>query len=231
MSNGLSGSNNIYIIGGSGISVAQASNYNGTGDHGIRINCDVVNTNNYVNAGTYSGGTLNLTGPGLNFNVTGFFQGNTYSNNMNQYVRTTDNVYHEGLMIGQASGAAANTIRCVGDIVAYYSDDRLKNKIGNIENALDKVNQLNGFTFTANQTAIDLGVEADSDRVRVGVSAQEVEAVLPEAVTEAPVENDKDYKTVQYEKMVPLLIEAIKELTEENKLIRSELENLKSINR
>ena len=154
----------------------------------------------------------------------------TYPANMNQYVRTSDNVHHEGLMIGQASGATANTIRCVGDIVAYYSDDRLKNRIGNIENALDKVNQLNGFTFTANQTAIDLGVEADSDRVRVGVSAQEVEAVLPEAVTEAPVENDQDYKTVQYEKMVPLLIEAIKELTQANKSIRAELEILKSIN-
>ena len=154
----------------------------------------------------------------------------TYPANMNQYVRKTDNVHFEGLMVGQASGATANTIRCVGDIVAYYSDDRLKNRIGNIENALDKVNQLNGFTFTANQTAIDLGVEADSDRVRVGVSAQEVEAVLPEAVTEAPVENDQDYKTVQYEKMVPLLIEAIKELTQANKSIRAELEILKSIN-
>jgi cytoskeletal protein CcmA (bactofilin family) len=219
MSNGLGGSNHIYIIGGSGISVSQASNYNGTGDHGLRISCDVVNTNNYVNAGTYSSGTLNLTGPGLNFNVTGFFQGNTYSNNMNQYVRTTDTVQF-GL------------VRSTGDVVAYYSDDRLKNRIGNIESALDKVNQLNGFTFTPNEESVRLGLDPEG-KVRVGVSAQEVQAVLPEAVTDAPIniEHGTDYKTVQYEKMVPLLIEAIKELTEENKQIRLELENLKSINR
>ena len=219
MSNGLGGSNHIYIIGGSGITVSQASNYNGTGDHGLRISCDVVNTNNYVNAGTYSSGTLNLTGPGLNFNVTGFFQGNTYSNNMNQYVRTTDTVQF-GL------------VRSTGDVVAYYSDDRLKNRIGNIESALDKVNQLNGFTFTPNEESVRLGLDPEG-KVRVGVSAQEVQAVLPEAVTDAPIniEHGTDYKTVQYEKMVPLLIEAIKELTEENKQIRLELENLKSINR
>ena len=104
------------------------------------------------------------------------------------------------------------------------------NHEGNIENALEKVNKLNGFTFTPNQDAVDLGVDPDSETVRVGVSAQEVEEVLPEAVKDAPVENDKGYKTVQYEKMVPLLIEAIKELTEQNKELRSEIEGLKSIN-
>ena len=146
------------------------------------------------------------------------FAGNTYSNNMNQYVRTTDTVQF-GL------------VRSTGDVVAYYSDDRLKNRIGNIESALDKVNQLNGFTFTPNEESVRLGLDPEG-KVRVGVSAQEVEAVLPEAVTDAPVniEHGTDYKTVQYEKMVPLLIEAIKELTQENKSIRAELEILKSIN-
>ena len=152
----------------------------------------------------------------------------TYTSN--QTLNNNSNVHFEGLMVGQTSGVAANTIRCVGDIIAYYSDDRLKNRIGNIENALDKVSQLNGFTFTPNQDAVDLGVDPDTDRVRVGVSAQEVEAVLPEAVTDAPVENDQDYKTVQYEKLVPLLIEAIKELKEENNHIRNELQALKDIN-
>ena len=114
-------------------------------------------------------------------------------------------------MVGQTTGATANTIRCVGDIVAYYSDDRLKNKIGNLEDALSKVNSLNGFTYTPNEAALALGV--DQDEVRVGVSAQEVQAVLPEAVKDAPVENTEGYLTVQYEKIVPLLVEAIKELS------------------
>ncbi len=157
---------------------------------------------------------------------------NTYARSdfINQACNTNSTVHFEGLMVGQTTGTTANTIKCTGDIIAYASDDRLKNRIGNIENALDKVNKLNGFTFTANEIAVGLGVEQNTDDVRVGVSAQEVEAVLPEAVRDAPVKNDEGYKTVQYEKMVPLLVEAIKELTEQNKSLRADLEELKSIN-
>jgi hypothetical protein len=133
----------------------------------------------------------------------------TYS--ANQTLNNNSNVHFEGLMIGQTSGATANTIRCVGDIVAYYSDDRLKIKLGNLEDALAKVNSLNGFTYKPNEAALALGV--DQDEIRVGVSAQEVQAVLPEAVKDAPVQNTEGYLTVQYEKIVPLLIEAIKELS------------------
>ena len=210
MSNGLGGSNHIYIIGGTGITVSQAANYNGTGDHGLRINCDVVNTdtNNYVNAGTYSGGTLNLTGPGLNFNVTGFFQGNTYSNNMNQYVRTTDTVLF-------------GTVRSTNDVVAYYSSDkRLKDNIKPIENSLDKVNKLTGYEFDWNDKQ-DIYEGHD-----IGVIAQEVEEVAPEIVET----RESGYKAIKYEKLTALLINAVKELTEENKSIRAELEILKSIN-
>lgn len=129
----------------------------------------------------------------------------------NQTLDNNSNVHFEGLMIGQTTGAAANTIRCVGDIIAYYSDDRLKIKLGNLEDALAKVNSLNGFTYKPNEAALALGV--DQDEIRVGVSAQEVQAVLPEAVKDAPVQNTEGYLTVQYEKIVPLLIEAIKELS------------------
>ena len=145
----------------------------------------------------------------------------------------TNTTYSRASFINQACDTTSTVqfavVRSSGDIVAYYSDDRLKNRIGNIESALDKVNQLNGFTFTPNEESVRLGLDPEG-KVRVGVSAQEVEAVLPEAVTDAPVENDQGYKTVQYEKMIPLLIEAIKELTEQNKELKSEVEILKSIN-
>jgi hypothetical protein len=65
-----------------------------------------------------------------------------------------------------------------------------------------------------------------NDKIRVGVSAQEVESVLPEAVTDAPIENDQGYKTVQYEKIVPLLIESIKEITEQNKELKSQIQEV-----
>jgi predicted nuclease with RNAse H fold len=84
---------------------------------------------------------------------------------------------------------------------------------------LDKVMSLNGYYYTENAVAKSLGL--DNDERQIGVSAQEVMAVLPEVVCDAPINNsedapeDADYKTVKYEKLVPLLIEAIKELKEE----------------
>jgi hypothetical protein len=98
-----------------------------------------------------------------------------------------------------------------GDITAFASDERLKTNIEPLENALDKVLALNGFTYNFNETGQSLGF--DGSIRYVGVSAQEVQAVLPEAVKPAPA--DSNYITVQYEKIVPLLIEAIKELKEE----------------
>ena len=103
-----------------------------------------------------------------------------------------------------------------GDITAYYSDDRLKTRIGNIENALDKVGQLNGFYYEANALANDLGYATKRE---VGVSAQEIQSVLPEVVGPAPV--DAEYLTVKYERIIPLLIEAIKELKSEIEILKS----------
>lgn len=97
----------------------------------------------------------------------------------------------------------------VGNITAYYSDERLKNFHGKIINAIDKICSLNGYYFTENQIAKDLGY--NNDRMQVGLSAQEVENVLPEIVTKAPLDGDHDYKTIWYDKLIPLLIEAIKE--------------------
>ena len=110
-------------------------------------------------------------------------------------------------------------VSSTGDIIAYASDDRLKDRGNNIENALEKVESLNGFHFNWNDTANDLSEQFDKHVNHIGVSAQEVEEILPELVQPAPV--DGEYKTVKYEKLVPLLIEAIKEL-------KSEIESLKS---
>jgi len=104
---------------------------------------------------------------------------------------------------------AATSITATGNITAYYSDARLKDFQGTIPDALAKVLSLNGYYFIENATAKALG--CNNDRRQVGLSAQEVELVLPEVVTDSPIENDQCYKTLWYEKMIPLLIEAIKE--------------------
>ena len=111
------------------------------------------------------------------------------------------------LGVGTTASGNAGEIRATGNIIAYFSDDRLKTNLGTIENALYKVKQLVGFHYKPNQLAQRLGYEVTAE---VGVSAQQVQKVLPEAVATAPI-NDQ-FLTVKYERLAPLLIEAIKEL-------------------
>ena len=121
-------------------------------------------------------------------------------------------------------------LNATGNVTAYYSDERLKTRIGKIDNALDIVSKLSGFRYVNNDLAKSFGYE--SDEVQLGVSAQEVEVVLPEVVRQAAFDMDLDdpdggsksgenYKTVQYDRLVPLLIEAIKELTDKVKALEA----------
>ena len=92
-----------------------------------------------------------------------------------------------------------------GNITAYYSSDiSLKDNIRPIESAIFKVKQIRGVTFDWNEKAGKLEQEKGHD---VGLIAQEVEKVLPEVVQ---IRED-GIKAIQYEKVVPLLVEAIKE--------------------
>ena len=112
-------------------------------------------------------------------------------------------------------------ILCTGEITAYYSDERLKNRLGRINNALDAILSLNGFKYTANELAVQNGYK--NSGVQLGLSAQEVQKVLPELVKLAAfdVAHDDDgnefsktganYLTLDYTKLVPVLVEAIKE--------------------
>jgi len=103
-------------------------------------------------------------------------------------------------------------IQATGDITAYFSsDERLKDNITPIPNALERVASLSGNTFDWNDKTDKVGSET-------GVIAQEVQALgLPDVVTE----RDDGYLAVRYEKLIPLLIEAIKEL-------KAEVEELKA---
>ena len=138
----------------------------------------------------------------------------TYYNGINKCETLNDGVAVTGLM------------RATAQVISYYSDERLKDFSGKIDGALDKVMSLNGYYYTGNEVAKSLGF-SDTER-QVGVSAQEVEAIMPEVVQAAPINDaegspeDADYKTVQYEKLVPLLIEAIKELKQEINTLRGD---------
>jgi hypothetical protein len=82
---------------------------------------------------------------------------------------------------------------------------------------LDKVAQIEPFYYTPNKRAVSMGADSDM-KPRVGVSAQQMQNILPEVVCNSPV--GEGYLTVQYERIVPLLIEAIKELKEEIRLLK-----------
>jgi hypothetical protein len=128
--------------------------------------------------------------------------------------------YRSGTGFGASTGltfdSSTNILSCSGDIIAFASDERLKTNFEPIENAVDKVSKLNGFTYNFNEIGEGLGF--DTTLRHAGVSAQEVQAVLPEAVCPAPASNE--YLTVKYDKLVPLLIEAIKELKAEIKELK-----------
>lgn len=126
------------------------------------------------------------------------------------------------LGVNTDASATNGEIRATDNITAYYSDERLKTKLGAIENPIEKVKSLSGFYFEANETAVALGYQKKRE---VGVSAQEVQAILPEIIAPAPI--DEQYMTVRYEKLIPLLIEAIKEQQKQIEELKSLLSNNK----
>ena len=132
---------------------------------------------------------------------------------------------------------AAN-IYATGNVTAYYSDKRLKTIVGKITNAIEKVKSIETFKYVNNEIAKEYGFE--SQEVQIGVSAQSVEKVLPEIVKHAPFDFkivDKDvtsksgewYKTVQYDKLIPLLIEAIKDQQTQIETLSSEIKELNEL--
>jgi hypothetical protein len=123
---------------------------------------------------------------------------------------TNVNTQLASLGVGTAASGTAGEIRATNNVTAYFSDDRFKINLGNIPNAMAKVQALNGFYYEVNELAQSYGYEK---KLEVGVSAQQVQAIMPEVVAPAPI--DENYLTVRYERLVPLLIEAIKELKAE----------------
>ena len=120
------------------------------------------------------------------------------------------------------------------DITSNYSDIRLKENIRPIENALAKLETLRGVSFDYKEANESIGYEPfrKSD---IGLIAQEVEKVLPDAVEIAPFDLDpetgkdkksksgEDYLTLRYERLVPLLVQAVKELNAEVKDLKEKI--------
>ena len=117
--------------------------------------------------------------------------------------------------VGTAASTVAGEIRATNDITAFYSSDiRLKENIQPIQNALEKIESISGNTYDWKEGYDEIHSHKGND---VGVIAQEIEEILPQIVTN----RDNGYKAVQYEKIIPLLIEAIKELSDKVKVLEN----------
>jgi hypothetical protein len=127
---------------------------------------------------------------------------------------TTDNVQFGSIKVGTFATAppntsgniyASGTITAVGDIIGYStSDERLKDNIAVIDNAIDKISKLRGVTFSWTENAGEMyGLEGDD----MGLIAQEVQSVAPLAVQE----RESGYLAVRYEKIIGLLVAGMNE--------------------
>ena len=117
-------------------------------------------------------------------------------------------------------------IDATNDVVAFSSSDiRFKENVTPIQDALFKVQQLQGVEFDWKKlTKEEKKTLHDNEGHDVGVIAQEVEKVLPEVVQT----RESGYKAVKYEKIIPLLIEGIKEQQEQIEQLKKEVEELKN---
>jgi hypothetical protein len=185
----------------------------------------------YVNNGG-SGGDLTIrnTYPTIHFRDTDGFNAYLHNNSNLLYVLRAGNDAGDGSWVqinsqwpfvfnlSDNSATCGGTFYAVGDVYSATSDERLKDIQGPITDAIAKIMQLEGFYYYDNELAKSLGVVGD--RRKLGLSAQKLQSTIPEVVVPAPFDLDEktgesksgeNYLTAQYERVVPLLVEAIKE--------------------
>ena len=189
---------------------ASTSNLNSVSMQGGNVYGSMYFTSNLgTTSGALSSPPLQAYSTGNNSAFMSFHKSGIYAVN---FGLDSDNV----LRIGGWSASAnrwqldmSGNMTVAGEVIAN-SDIKLKENIEVIPNALEKVYQIRGVTFTRND-------QEDKEKRHAGVIAQEVEKVLPEVV----MEGNDGIKSVAYGNLVGLLIEAIKEL-------KGEIEELKS---
>ena len=159
--------------------------------------------------------------------------GITYNNisgviSLSQTLDTTSNVQFRSFGVGTAPSGVAGEIRATNDITAFYSSDRrLKSNIVTIANALDIISKFEGVYFDWNDDYIEERGGEDNFFVRkhdLGFIADKLQTAIPEVVGRRP----DGYLGVRYEKVVPVLTQAIKELVEEINILKTQIKNITS---
>ena len=123
----------------------------------------------------------------------------------------------------------SGNIIATGTITQGFSDMRLKSKIGVISKPFEIINNIEPFYYKPNNLAKSLGFI--NDKIEIGLNAQEVKEYLPEVVSIAPFDLNENfesksgncYLTVSYERLVPLLIQGLKDLKKEVSDLKKQL--------
>ena len=145
------------------------------------------------------------------------FNNSTKFQTTNTGIKVTGNVVGTGNISG-SSVSSSGDILADGDVVAFNSSDmRLKNNLQVIEGALDKIDGIAGYEFDWNDKSPGWARQRGHD---VGVVAQEVQKIHPEIVEE----RKNGYLGVDYKRLVPLLIQSIKELKQEVEELKKKVE-------
>ena len=197
----------------------------GTSPSGHGFNFEVLNDHAYVKGpdGWDGNGDKAIVALGSAVSNESFGCGYVYGTGMilSTYKASGGGTFGSGtqnsLVIADTTGKA----EFINDVVAFASSDkRLKENIKPLDNALDKINKINGVEFDWIDGKDEYGNSVHGNEGHdVGVIAQEIEEVLPEVVTT----RDNGYKAVKYEKIVPLLIEAIKEQSKQINELKEKL--------
>jgi hypothetical protein len=204
------GSNlNTLTLNTSGTGLSGSTTYNGTGavTFTVTSNATSANTGSTIVArdgsGNFSAGTITAS---LNGNETTATTATT-ANALN----TSNNYRVNSLGVGADASGTTGEIRATNNVTAFYSSDiNLKTNIRPISDSLNKLLKISGVNFEWKDEYITQKGGEDGYFVRkndIGVIAQEIEKVLPEAVAT----REDGYKAVRYELIIPLLIEAVKE--------------------
>jgi hypothetical protein len=228
---------------GTGLTGTASSLTVGTATNATNATTSTTLVSNSTISGLNFGGVFAMTGSGATTgNSTGMRLSEAYGALWNGSDGAT---WHHQMINGsylsgfQASGGnfGNGNILATGNITAFYSDERLKTKVKTIDSALDKVLSLEGFIYVENELARSVGYT--NEKEQAGLSAQKVQKVLPQAVSLAPFDmqgheggaitskSGENYLTVDYSRIVPLLIESTKELAKVIEGLRAEIAELK----
>ena len=180
------------------------------------LNNWVAGTSNQISVADDSDGTITLSTPqNIHTGATPTFAGVTTSGNVSGSAASTGSFGH--LFIAKDAHIGEDLL-ADGDVVAYNSSDmRLKNNLQVIGGALDKIDGINGYEFDWNEQSPEWARERGHD---VGVVAQEIQKIHPEIVEE----RKNGYLGVDYKRLVPLLIQSIKELKQEVEELKKKVE-------